>query len=185
MWLVQELATRELLEASVDRLLLHEERALKAIAPLRPRQQERTAPRMPDAPRNLGLPLSFQSASTELGLDAIFATFAQHRVRALLINADSFFTSRRAQIVRLAAHYAIPTIYAQREFAAAGGLISYTTSLADAYRLAGIYTARILPADLPVQQSTKVELIINLKTAKALGLIVPKMLLARADEVIE
>jgi putative tryptophan/tyrosine transport system substrate-binding protein len=138
-----------------------------------------------EAAHALGLPLSFQSASTELGLDAIFATFAQHRVRALLINADSFFTSRRAQIVRLAAHYAIPTIYAQREFAAAGGLISYTTSLADAYRLAGIYTARILPADLPVQQSTKVELIINLKTAKALGVIVPKMLLARADEVIE
>jgi putative ABC transport system substrate-binding protein len=141
------------------------------------------------AARLLGLQLHVLRASTESDITASFATLVQLRADALVIGSDAYFNSRSEQFAALSLRNAVPTIYQYREFAAAGGLMSYGSSLTDLYRLIGIYTGRILngdkPADLPVQQSSKVELIINLKTAKALGLTVPLSLLARADEVIE
>jgi len=141
------------------------------------------------AARSRGLQLVVQSASAEGAIDEGFVTFAQRRVDALIIGNDTFLSSRKEQIFTRAAQHAIPTIYYEREFAVAGGLLSYGTDFADSYRQAGVYVARVLtgmkPADLPVQQPTKFELVINLKTAKALGLDVPATLLARADEVIE
>ena len=138
----------------------------------------------------LGVQLNILHASTESDFDAIFASMRQMRAGALVIGSgDPFFNSRSAQLATLTVRHALPAIYQYREFVAAGGLISYGGRLTDSYRLAGVYTARILagakPADLPVQQSTKVELIINLRTAKSLGLTVPPPLLARADQVIE
>jgi putative ABC transport system substrate-binding protein len=122
----------------------------------------------------LGLKLLVLNASNEGEIDTAFATLVQERAGALLLSADTFVTYNYDRIVDLAARYAVPTIYASREGAVAGGLLTYADSLADSYRLVGVYTGRILkgdkPADLPVQQSTKIELIINLKTAKALGL---------------
>ena len=142
-----------------------------------------------EAARAIGLQLVVLTATTPGGIDAAFTAMVQNRVGALLVGSDPFFFSRREQIVALAAEHAIPTIYAGRETAGADGLMSYGNSLADAYRRAGIHTGRILkgakPSELPVDQATKFELIINLKTAKALGLTVPDSLLARADEVIE
>jgi putative ABC transport system substrate-binding protein len=141
------------------------------------------------AARALGLQLHVLHASSDRDFDTVFETVAQLRAGALVIGGDPFFTSRSQQLAKLTVDHAVPTIYEFREFTAAGGLLSYGTSIVDAYRLAGVYTGRILksekPSDLPVQQATKVELIINLKTAKALGLSVPQTLLARADEVIE
>ncbi len=138
---------------------------------------------------SLGLKLDVLHASTALDFDAVFASMSQLQVGALVIGADPFFTSRLEQLAELALRHSLPTVYEFREFAAAGGLLSYGASFTDTFRMAGGYTGRILkgerPADLPVQQATRVELIINLKTAKALGLTVPLALLGRADEAIE
>jgi putative ABC transport system substrate-binding protein len=139
--------------------------------------------------RSLGVQLLVLNASTERDFETVFATLTERRAGGLVIGPHIFFTSRSDQLAALALRHAIPTIFQFRQFAAAGGLMSYGGNLMDAHRLAGVYTGRILkgekPADLPVQQSTKIELFINLRTAKALGLTVPTALLVRADEVIE
>jgi putative tryptophan/tyrosine transport system substrate-binding protein len=141
------------------------------------------------AARARGVELTILSASSERDIDAAFASFVQQRVNAVIVGSDSVFVSRPDQLVGLAARHALPTIYFLRVFTAAGGLISYGASISDAYRLAGGYVGRILkgekPADLPVQQTVKFELVINLKTAKALGVAMPDKLLALTDEVIE
>jgi putative ABC transport system substrate-binding protein len=141
------------------------------------------------AARTLGMQLHVLNASTESDIDAAFVTLTQLRAGALVIGPDPFFISRSDQLAALTTRRAVPAIFQFRGFAAAGGLLSYGPSVTEGYREVGAYTGRILkgekPADLPVQQATKVELIINLKTAKALGLTVPMSLLGRADEVIE
>ena len=141
------------------------------------------------AARTLGLELHVLNASTERDFDGVFAKLIQLRVGGLVIGPDPSFSSRSEQLAALAVRHAVPTIYQNREFAVAGGLLCYGGDVTAAYRVAGNYTGRVLkgdkPADLPVQQNTKVELIINLKTARALGLNIPNTLIGRADEVIE
>jgi len=141
------------------------------------------------AARTLGIELHVVQASTERDFDTAFATLIQLRAGGLVVGPEALFASRSERLAALALRHAVPTIFQYHPFAAAGGLMSYGSSYIDANRLVGLYTGRILkgekPADLPVQQSTKVELIINLKTARALGLTVPISLLGRADEVIE
>jgi putative tryptophan/tyrosine transport system substrate-binding protein len=171
----------ELLPAATDAALL--------INPTNSSNSEFETTSLQDAAHALGLRVHVLEASTPSEIDAAFRALDDFRAAALVVAGDPFFTSQRVQIIALADRHAVPAIYIYREFAAAGGLMSYGTDLADSYRLAGVYTGKILngakPADLPVQQVVKLELVINLKTAKALGLTIPLPLLGRADEVIE
>jgi putative ABC transport system substrate-binding protein len=137
----------------------------------------------------LGLQIQVLNASSERDFDAVFAKLIELRAGGLVIAPNPFFVSRIEELAALTVRHAVPTIYQTRAFAAAGGLLSYGGNLNDAYRLTGVYVGRVLkgekPADLPVQQATKVEMYINLKTAKALGVNVPNTLIGRADELIE
>jgi putative ABC transport system substrate-binding protein len=159
------------------------------VNPTNPTNAETLSRDLQAAARTLGVQLQVLHASTERDFDAVFASLPRLRAGALVIGSDPFFNSRSQQLVALALRHAMPTMYPFREYAMAGGLVSYGNSFADAHRQVGAYTGRILkgekPADLPIQQSVKAELVINLKTAKALGLTFPISLLARADEVIE
>jgi len=159
------------------------------VNPANPTLAETSTKEVQTAARSLGLELHVLNASSERDFDAAFAKLIQLRAGGLVIGPDVLFTSRSEQLAALALRHAVPTTYQYRAFAAAGGLLSYGGDIADAYRLTGNYTGRVLkgekPADLPVQQATKVELYINLKTAKALGVNVPNALIGRANEVIE
>ena len=159
------------------------------VNPTNPALAETQSRVLPAAARTLGLSLHVLNASADRDFDAVFASLAQLRAGALVIGVDAFFNSHSEQLAALAASHAVPTISAYQEFTAAGGLMSYGGSIVASSRQAGVYAGRILkgekPADLPVMQSTKLSLIINLKTAKALGLNVPITLQAAADEVIE
>jgi putative ABC transport system substrate-binding protein len=159
------------------------------VNPTDPPNAETTARDVQAAARNLGLELRVVNASTERDIDAVFANLVQMQAGGLVIGSSAFFISRQEQLAALAVRHAVPSVFETRAFVAAGGLMSYAGSLIDSYRLTGVYTGRILrgekPAELPVQQGTKVELYINLKSAKALGLNVPPAMQARADEMIE
>jgi putative ABC transport system substrate-binding protein len=174
--------------------LLHEliPKATNVAALVNPADRARataTSENLLAASRKLGLQLLVLYANTDSELDMAFANLVHQQVSALVIGGDPFFNSRGEHLGALAVRYAVPTIFQFREFAAGGGLASYGADLVDSYRQVGIYAGRILngekPADLPVQQATKAELILNLKTAKALGINVPNTLIGRADEVIE
>ena len=144
---------------------------------------------MQEAARTNGRRLAILKASTEIEIDTAFTTLTQLHAGGLVVSSDPFFSDRREQLVGSAARYAVPAIYDWREFADAGGLMSYGASLNETFRQAGVYAGRVLagakPADLPIQRPTRFELVINLNTAKALGLTIPQSILARADEVIE
>jgi putative ABC transport system substrate-binding protein len=172
---------RELVPTAADMALL--------INPTNPALMASTMREAQAAASTLGVALHILEAGTEREFDSVFARLAQLRASGLVIAVDSFFTSRREQLAQLALRHRVPAIYQSRDFAKAGGVMSYGGSLADGFRLVGLYTGRILkgekPADLPVQQITRIELIINFKAAKSLGLTVSPALLARADEVIE
>jgi putative ABC transport system substrate-binding protein len=152
-------------------------------------QTDRIIRDVQEAARAKGLQFPILKAGSVSEIDAAFSSLAQLQAGALVIGADAFFTNRREQLVALATRHAVPAIYQWREFAATGGLISYGTSLTGVYRQVGIYAGKILkgakPVDLPVEQPTRFELVVNLNTAKTLGLTVPPSILARADEVIE
>ena len=182
-------------ELAAKRLnLLHELVPTAAVVavlvnPSNPATTEAETRSLRDAARSRGLQMHVLGASSESEIDAAFRTLVQFRAGALVVGADPFFEIRRDQIVALAARHAVPAIYTWREFAAAGGLMSYGTDLADTMRQAGVLAGKILkgakPADLPVQQVVKVGLVINLKSAETLRLTVPLTLSGRADEVIE
>ena len=159
------------------------------VNPANPTVAETNTKQLQAAARALGLELHVLNASTEHDFDGVFAKLIQLRAGGLVIGLDPYFTSWSEQLAALSIRHAVPTVFQEREFAVAGGLLSYGAAITEAYRVAGNYTGRILkgdkPADLPVQQLTKVELIINLKTAKALGITVPLPLSGRADELIE
>jgi putative ABC transport system substrate-binding protein len=159
------------------------------VNPSDPARAETTAKLLQAAAHTLGLQLHILHASTDAELDTVFASLTQLRAGGLVIGGEPFFNSRVKQLAALSVRYAVPTVYQLPEFTAAGGLASYGGNLPDAYRLAGLYAGRILkgekPADLPVQQATKIQLVLNLTTARALGLTVPLALRVRADEVID
>jgi putative ABC transport system substrate-binding protein len=159
------------------------------VNPTNPRLNELETKEVRNAARLLGLQVHIADAGTAQEIDAAFPLLIERRAQAFLLSTDAFLASRRDQIVALAAHHAVPAMYPLSEIVKAGGLVSYGYSNPEIYRLIGVYTGRILkgerPADLPIQQSTKFELVINLKTAKALGLAISAKLLALADEVIE
>jgi putative ABC transport system substrate-binding protein len=184
-WLGGELTSKRL--ELISELVPHARAIALLVNPNNP--QNRMVREMQEAARAKGVELPILYAGSESEIDAAFASLVQGNADALVVTAEPFINSRRQQIVALAARHAVPAIYGIREYAAAGGLISYGASLSAAYRQVGIYAGAILkgakPADLPVQQSTIFELVVNLNTAKALGLTVPPSILGRADEVIE
>jgi len=157
--------------------------------PTNPLNVEITKKNLEDSSQALELQLHFLNASTERELETAFARLAQLRVGGLLVGSDTFFNNRAQQLAELTLKHSVPTVFQAREFTAAGGLVSYGGNVSETHGQAGVYTGRILkgerPADLPVQQVTKIELIINLRTAKSLGINVPNTLIGRADEVIE
>jgi len=159
------------------------------VNPVNATNTDTTLREMAAAARTTGLQVKVLNASTSREIEAAFATLLHERPDALFVGAEPYFYGRRVQLVVLAASHRLPAIYSQRDFVEAGGLMSYGTNIADAFRQIGVYAGRILkgtkPADLPVVQASKFELVINLPTARVLGLEVPPMLLARADEVIE
>jgi putative ABC transport system substrate-binding protein len=187
--------TQTNVEVAPKRLQLLHELVPKAsvmatlVNPTNPTLAEANLKELHSAARTLGLELHVLNASAERDFDGVFAKVIQVRAGGLVITGDPLFTSRTEQLAALAVHHAVPAVYEWREFAAAGGLLSYGASITDEYLMAGTYTGRILkgdkPADLPVQQVTKVEMYINLKAAEALGINVPNSLIGRADEVIE